>query len=204
MYYDYGGFGQAYFERDAVQSPHPAGYSYYTREFLPFEWYAEKINSELTSQGINPSGSKVLVVGCAYGYTVEYLRQNWDIDAYGMDISSWAVSQAPASVSGEIYQGDARSGQDLKSVRQQTPGGPFDAVVIECVLSCLTDSEAQTAVSNARSEAKSALITRVWSSDGSDVNPDYYNTKTLSAWQSLCDPNGDDYWLTEYEFRPPT
>lgn len=201
-YYDYGGFGEDYFERLSVTAPNPAGYSEYHRDRLPFDFYAKKLHDELVSRGIDPTGSKVLVVGCAYGYTVEYLIDDWDVDAYGMDVSTWAVNQADSEIAygGRIYQGDATSSQDIQNVRNSTQGGQFEIVFNECVLECLTDTEAETAATNMRNEAQQAVVQRVWTENS--ANPDYYNSKTIPQWKNLCDPDGQDYWFTEMEFQP--
>lgn len=195
---DYGGFGRDYFE-GLLYMMLASGYSRYERDLLPFDHYAELLRTKLVERGIDPAGEKVLVVGCAYGYTVEYLRSDWGIDAYGMDVSQWAVDNA---VVDGIYQGDATSANDLRSVRQDTPGGRFGVVFSEAMLSTMTDAEAVAACDNMRSEAQQAAVHRVWSSDGSDIVPEYYNSKTLSEWRALCDPDGDDYWFTEREFQP--
>lgn len=203
-YIDYGGFGADYFEGRTATNPHPAGYSHYRRDLLPFDSYADFMANEIIADGIDPAGEKVLVAGCAYGYTVEHLIEQWDVDAYGMDVSSFAVQQAEAATAygDRIYLGDLTSSQDIRNVRQSTPGGRFRAVFSECVLECLTDSEATSAASNAREEAQHSTYHRIWTADGSDVNPDYYNAHTLSEWQSLCDPAGDDRWYHEDEFQP--
>lgn len=204
MYADYNGFDQSYFEGASVASPHDAGYSSYSRGPLPFEFYARKINDELIAQSIDPTGEKVLIAGCAYGYTVEYLVDNWGVEAYGMDVSTYAVNQSDSEIAygDRVFEGNVLSSQDLRSVRQSTPGGRFSVVLNECVLECLTDAEAEAAAGNMRSEAQTQLVHRVWSTDGSNLNMDWYNAKTLSAWASLCDPNGDDLWFTEREFQP--
>ena len=203
-YADYGGFGEAYFEGHAVADPHPAGYTNYRKSLLPFDHYAAYIRDELLVDGVDPTGEKVLIVGCAYGYTVEYLVDNWDVDCYGMDTSSWAVQQADTEIAygDRVYQGDILSSQDISDVRKATPGGKFRAIITECVLECLTDSEAQTAAENVRNEAQAGVYHRIWTADGSDVNPDWYNDKTLAEWQQLCDPNGEDAWYHEREFQP--
>lgn len=199
---DYGGFGSAYFEGRHHDNPHPAGYSEYRRNLLPFSYYAEKLTTELQARGVDPTGEKVLIVGCAYGYTVEYLIDQWDVDAYGMDVSSWAVEQAATETAygDRIYQGDVTNASDLKAVRQSTPGGKFAVVFSECVLECLTDTEAQTATTNMREEAQQAAGHRVWLADR--LADGEYNEHTLSEWQSLCDPDGQDYWFSEASFQP--
>lgn len=200
-YQDYGGFGENYFEGKQVSNPHPAGYSDYTRELLPFDHYARKVKNELSNKGFSTSGLKILVVGCAYGYTVDQLQIE-GLDAYGMDISQWAQDNAAGSVVGDIYQGDVTIKSDIQNVAQSTQGGDFSVIYSECALECLTDSEAQEACRNMADEASAAVIHRVWSTDGSDINEQEYNSKTLSEWQSLCDPNNQDIWYTERELQP--
>lgn len=202
MYADYGGFGQDYFEGAEVDNPHPAGYRDYRPAMLPFKWYAEFLYDELISMNMNPEGEKVLVVGCAYGYVVDFLINDWNVDAYGMDISQWAVDNAPASISDRIYQGDARNASDMEAIRKNTKGGHFAAIYNECVLECLSDSSAVTMRDNMRSESKYEVFHRVWSTDGSDLNTEWYNGKDIAEWQSLVDPNGEDHWYTEEEFQP--
>lgn len=186
------------FNQDYFTGGDPAGYTDYRRSLHHFDRYADIIHEKLTSQGIDPSGKKVLICGCAFGYTIEWLIDKYNVDCYGMDISQYAVNQADSEIAygNRIYQGDIRNSNDIKNVRQSTPGGKFSLIITEAVLSCLNDTDAETATSNIRNEAKT-VVHRVWT----DSNPDYYNVKTLSEWQTLCDPNGNDYWYPESDFR---
>lgn len=197
-YMDYRGFDRSYFEGQApdVADPHPAGYSQYSRALIPFDYASEVADQSIRGQGVGPNYS-IGVIGCAYGYSVESLNTHAHIDAYGLDISSYAVGQSPPGT--PVTQGDVL---DAKALRSARTGGPPDVVYNECVLECLTDSEAITAAENMRSEARQTVVHRVWSADGSDVNPDYYNDKTVSEWQSLVDPAGDDVWVPEEAFHP--
>lgn len=52
-----------------------------------------------------PPGSTVLEVGCAYGYLVQMLRR-MGYDAYGMDISEFALSQADPEVRPYLIRAD--------------------------------------------------------------------------------------------------
>lgn len=198
-YSDYRNFGETYFEGESVSDPHPAGYDSYYPGLLPFGGYAGKVRRELRQKGINPNNITVAVIGCAYGFTVKELVEH-NTDAYGIDISSWAVSNSPSGYT--VVQGDVLSSSDLKNARQ---GGPPEIVYNECVLSCLTDSEAVTACNNMRSEAKQTVLHRVWTTGGSDLGEDlsegWYNSKTLSEWKNLCDPDGEDSWYSEKEFQ---
>ena len=51
-------------------------------------------------------GARVLDVGCAFGYMVRRLRER-GLDAWGTDISSYAISQAPAETRPYLIQGPA-------------------------------------------------------------------------------------------------
>lgn len=179
------------------------GYTDYSRELLPFDWYANKLVTEMEQElGGSADGATILVLGCAFGYTVEFLVENHSADAHGMDVSQYAVDAASTETShgGRVTQGDATVENDVKGAVKGKP----DVVFTECLLSCLTDAEAQAACQNARSQAKD-VVHRVWSSDGSDVNDrgsaSWYNEKTLAEWRSLCDPDGVDYWYHDDDWR---
>lgn len=171
------------------------GYSTYTRNLLPFEHYAAFIDQELRANGIDPQKSRVHIVGAAYGYTAEWLQNRHNIAASGQDISAFALGRSP--LPGVLSHADARNGIDTQFAR----GNRYDVIITECVLSCLSDADAQTLVDNCRSSARNVLH-RVWTTDGSDVNPDYYNAKTLAEWQALVDPNGVDIWYHDHDFAP--
>lgn len=173
----------------------PYGYSTYSRNILPFEHYAAFIDQELRARGIDPQKSTVHLVGCAYGYTAEWLQNRHNVAVSGQDISSHALGRSP--VPGRVVQGDARGGINTTYAK----GNRYDVIITECLLSCLSDADAQTVVDNCRGRSRT-LVHRVWTADGSDVNPDYYNAKTLAEWQALVDPDGVDIWYHDRDFAP--
>lgn len=208
-YYDYEGFEERYFQGHRFSDGgNPAGYTRYDSSTLPYDHYAQKMLQDAKDRGNSIKNKPVLIVGCANGYTVDWLIQN-GVDAYGMDISSWAISQAPDSISDRLYQGDATVEKDVKSVTQsiKPKGNKFELIVTEAVLSCLTDSEAQSLCNAVEGYTKYTLH-RVWANrktetKGGGGNWDtYYNNKTLSGWKTLCDPNSDYIWKDEREFQP--
>lgn len=199
---DYGGFGEDYFlGNNFSDGGHDAGYGDYRHELLPFSDFAQKIRDELDAAGQNINQTECLVVGCATGFTVEHLVEDHGIDAWGMDISSFAVNQADTdtSVGGRVLQGDVLSSTDLRDVRQTKGGGRFNVVFVENVLSTLTDSEAVTAGSNARSEAQDTVVWSVYDTSFT-LRSDWYNAKTMDQWRSLVDPNDEDVWFSRSEF----
>lgn len=62
--------------------------------------------AEIIFQGVkkfnNYTPNTMLDVGCAYGFITEYF-QGKGVNSYGVDISEWAVSQAPKLVQGKIF-----------------------------------------------------------------------------------------------------
>lgn len=204
-YADYSGFDSTYFEGTSVSNPHAAGYGNYRQDLLPFTHYAQKIIDEWDARGV--ATGKILIVGCAYGFTVESLVDKGE-DAYGMDLSTHAVNQADSatSVGGRIYQGDVTVKADIESVESSTGGGQFDLIVNECVFATQTDAEASSAATNMRDRAADTVVQRVWASDGSDLerdlSADWYNSKTMTEWRNHCDPNGQDVWISETAFQP--
>jgi cyclopropane fatty-acyl-phospholipid synthase-like methyltransferase len=70
-----------------------------------YHWMPERIYREIRSVifklGIKPD-DRVLDYGCAKGYWVKGLR-HYGIDAYGVDISEYALSHADKEVKGYLY-----------------------------------------------------------------------------------------------------
>lgn len=207
-YADYGGFDARYFEGEEVDDPHPAGYSFYDRDARSFAKQADAALAACHARGVNPaaSGASMLVVGCAYGYTVESLLA-MGVDAWGLDVSTHATTRGAArlGIADRVLQGDAADSADIARVRDAA-GGAFDAVLTECVLSTCTDDEAAAIAARAREATTDAggVIHRVWSADGdgAGIDPEWYNVQSLDAWASICDPAGDDGWLDNGWFDP--
>lgn len=198
-YADYGGFGQDYFDGNTVASGHAAGYDDYRHDLLPFSGFAQEIRNKLDSTGFNLSQVEMLVAGCAFGHTVQHLVDDHGVDAWGMDISQYAVDNAPSGTADRIIQGDLTVKSDIQNVAQTKGGGKFDVIVGEGVLTCMSGTEASGAASNARSEAQGTAMWSVYD-DSFGVNTDWYNSKSLSGWKSVADPNNDDVWFSRNEY----
>lgn len=180
MYRDYGGFGKDYWHGEEVPDTHPAGFSWYDEDSFPFRQYADVVHHYA-----DPDDS-IVVVGCAFGYTVAELRSR-GLTALGLDYSTYAVENA---VTDHVMKGD---------VRRFVPNA--DIVFDSSVLTSLTDHEAMEACENMREAARDRVIHKVWSTDGSRINEEHYNAKLLEDWIALCDPDEQDIWLTEFDFH---
>ena len=116
----------SYFEGQLNGNTHPAGYSSYSKcnynqvstMYVPtFEESTGSIygdickglNIKLTNRFI---GKKLLVLGAAYGWEVKGFR-DLGIDAWGVDVSSYAISQAQPAIQPYLINQNAL---DRKSV----------------------------------------------------------------------------------------
>ena len=89
---------------------------------------------QLVSLGVkthfNPK--KVLDVGCAKGFMVKALREQ-GIEAWGVDVSEYALSTAPEDIRGHLYR------VDLNRDALPFADGYFDCVTFLGTIECLDD-----------------------------------------------------------------
>lgn len=128
------------------------------------------------------AGKTVLVVGCAYGLSVQALRAR-GVTAYGMDVSSWAIGQAPADTAPFLLVGDARvssswsAARNLAGLKGKTL---FDVVIVEDVDTCWSDADAAAVAGLARQFGK--LVVHLIDTG---VSADWYNVHDLAGWKAL-------------------
>ena len=107
----------SYFDGGKTSLSHNAGYSRYRRwerinnDFLPHsestgEYWKDFAKRLL--QDYDLKGKKVLEIGCAKGYVIEDLR-DLGVDAYGLDVSSYAIGEAVEKVKPYLTVADART-----------------------------------------------------------------------------------------------
>ena len=155
-------------------NPHPEGYW----EYALSDWMSGEIQRYLLS--LNPAvmaNKKVLELGCAKGYLVEYLR-NLGIDAYGIDISQYAIDNTPIPdyvTLGDIYDLSAYSNKE------------FDWVYSIRLLPCLDPATIPDLITNITKISKNQLHIIDEPSYGST---DYYNLQTKETWANYSFPHG--------------
>jgi len=131
-------YDASYFDGGKQSLQHRAGYARYER------WYR---NQGANSQGehfrdiakilfdkYQLNGKKVLEIGCAKGFVVKDLR-DFGADAYGIDVSQYAIDNAEAGMSQFLTVADART--HLSSYKTNE----FDLVFSLRFFECLTDAE---------------------------------------------------------------
>jgi len=181
--------------------PNTAGYTHYCETTYykeNFELFTNRLVQKLSN--LNLTNKKVLVVGCAYGFVVKYLV-SLGVNAFGFDISEYAISQADPSIASRVFVGDARTETAFQTAKTMAgltkPNDKFDLIVDEDMLSCLTDSEASAFCTLARSY--SSYFVHIYSEFSNLDN--YYNYKTVSAWKALVDNRNRDRWFTRLKWE---
>jgi 2-polyprenyl-3-methyl-5-hydroxy-6-metoxy-1,4-benzoquinol methylase len=90
------------FDREFFDGKRDTGYGGYKQDG---RWDAVALRMTL-HYGLKP-GARVLDIGCAKGYLVQALRQR-GIEAYGIDVSAYAISEAPEQIKPLLLCADAR------------------------------------------------------------------------------------------------
>ena len=124
-----------------------------------------------------PQG-KVLDIGCAMGYLVRRLRAK-GVDAYGVDISSYALEHAPTEV---------REYLELVDVTQGLPfqNQEYDLVYSTGVFEHFEGEGLSKAISETVRIAKRGIIAITLKGDpGAEEDPNHPTLKTKEEWQAL-------------------
>ena len=128
-------YNASYF--DGVLNPpaHPAGYSNYERGTSIYaktglDYWGGRAKKLVDRFGLR--GKKVLELGCAKGFCVESLRK-FDVEAYGIDVSKYAIESASDSISRFLYCGDVLTTSLIQ--------GKFDLIFSLAFLDCIAEED---------------------------------------------------------------
>lgn len=190
-------YDQSYF----VGGEDIGGYSDYSS---PMTYYnerpdavAQKYIDFANSLGTNIVGKKVLVVGCAYGYSIQSLLAR-GVDAYGIDISSWAISQSP--VAARIVQGNASLAAPWAAAKtlagMTKPNDKFEVVIDEDMICCLTDAEATAFCAFAKDYGAMAFHLV----DASPNLDNWYNFRTPAQWKAFIGNSPKEKWVSRFDW----
>jgi len=171
----------SYFDGKIGPYKHNAGYSSYGRwnrihnDFVPNEQSTGEYWKDLALRyNLDHSlqNKKVLEIGCAKGFVVQAMRE-LGIDAYGIDVSQYAIDCADESVKPYLRVADVRTALSGYANRE------FAYVFSRRTLSCFTNTE----ISGLVTQMNRIAVQQVhcyWDVD----NPQYYNIMPI---QTLID-----------------
>lgn len=170
-------YDASYFDGHSQRVRHNAGYYRYKRwarnagENSTGEFYKD-IAQRLDNK-YNLSGKKILEIGCAKGFIVEDLRE-FGADAYGLDISSYAIGEASPLVQPYLTVGDIRT-----SLSGYT-NNEFDGILSLRTLECLSDLEIPLVITEMNRIANKQIHIIE-----EEPNPRFYNAHPISWWANL-------------------
>jgi len=129
-------YNQSYFDGDAGRYRHNAGYSYYSRCYRTDGPTSTGEKWRDFAAGLaarfNLYGKRVLELGCAKGFVVEDLR-SLNVDAWGVDISAYAIGCAAERVRPCLHIADALT--YLQGLKNDAYDFMFSHGFLECIAS---------------------------------------------------------------------
>jgi len=169
----------SYFDGKKTTYSHNAGYAEYKRwkrfgnDFVPTEESTGEYFRDLALRLKNDyslANKKVLELGCAKGFVVEDLRE-MGVDAYGIDVSQYAIDQASPAVKPYLTVADART--HLSTYKNKE----FDVVFSRWFLSCIDDADLPNLIKEMNRISKLQVhIVR------EEMPPEFYNAKLGKEW----------------------
>lgn len=175
-------YDEMYFDGGTTPYQHNAGYSKYHRwhrindDFVPHEESTGEYWHDMAkwvTQRFPIQGKKVLEIGCAKGYVVEALR-DFGVDAYGIDVSEYAISCAREDIKPYLRVGDIRTA--LKDYKRNE----FDVLFSRWTLECIADADLPELIADMNRIAK----VQIHAIDES-IKPEYYNRKPIEEWRAM-------------------
>jgi predicted TPR repeat methyltransferase len=170
-------YDMSYFDGRKGPLKHNAGYAKYER------WARRDSATSLGEKWLDKAAAlgerhqlqnkKVLEIGCAKGFLVKDLR-DMGVDAYGLDVSPYAIGEAEDGMAPHLYTGDARTYLSNFSRNE------FDVVFSLRFLECIAEADLPGLVSEMNRISKLQFH-----EIDVDPNPDYYVVQPLSWWASL-------------------
>jgi len=170
-------FDQSYFDGATTRMRHNAGYSRYERWHRydgtnsTGEFWADFAASLL--RDFDLAGEKILELGCAKGFVVEDLRAQ-GVDAYGCDVSEYAISKASESVQPYLLCGEALL------ILRSTPPEEYDFIISRGLLECIDPVAFPSLVAEMnRTAQKQVHFVHI------EINPEFYVRQSLQQWAAF-------------------
>jgi GT2 family glycosyltransferase len=131
-----------------------------------------------------------LVLGCARAYLVQALRE-LGVDAKGIDISQWAIDNAPQKIKEHLYIGDICDLSRFKTAQ-------FDVVTAFDVFEHITVPDLYTAIGEASRVCKDTMIIDV------PLNPDDLHPDQSSGTdKSHVSVYSEKFWIEQFACTTP-
>ncbi len=144
----------------------------YARDDVWFAFFARIADGIVSTIGTG----RALDAGCAWGLLVEALRDR-GVDAYGFDISSYAIAQAAPAIRPYCWQASATDEID----------GRYDLIVCQEIFPHLTEEDGHAAIANFCRHGDAVLFS---CSPSDPTAPRHRNAKRLEFWLRSFERHG--------------
>lgn len=172
-------YDQSYFDGRLATYRHNAGYSEYKRWFRhEGEGSTGEYWKDMAAGWINHlalSGKKVLEIGCAKGFLVKDLR-DMGVDAWGLDVSQYAVDNCEPEVAPYLSVGDARTYLSNYSNKE------WDVVLSLRFLECIDEADLPDLVDEINRISKKSVHVVDNFVDAKSGAGQYYTQHTPQEW----------------------
>lgn len=177
-------YDASYFDGASQVLKHNAGYSKYERWFRKHgvnslgEFWKDKAKKIFDDYSL--LNKKVLEIGCAKGFVVKDLR-DFGADAFGLDVSQYAIDNAENGMSSFLTAGDARTSLSAYSANE------FDVVFSLRFLECIDDADLPSLIKemNRISKFQFHVVDEFVGYPEKTGAAQFYNSHTLEDWVAM-------------------
>jgi len=177
----------SYFDGRKATYSHNAGYGAYERWYRKEgvnslgEFWKDEAKKYLDTYQLQ--GKKVLELGCAKGFIVKDLR-DMGVDAYGLDISQYAIDNCEPEAAPYLTVGDARTTLSTYKNRE------FDVVFSRSFMECIPEADLPSLIDDINRISKSQFhIIDEFIGEKSNA-AQYYLNKPIEDWVNYSWPRG--------------
>jgi SAM-dependent methyltransferase len=147
-----------------------------------------------------PDAARVLDYGCAKGFMVKAFRE-LGYAAYGVDVSQYALSQAPEGAREYAWYVDPEVPQSV------LPAGCYDLIIAKDVFEHIHESNLLRLIPKLSAICESIFVVVPLGKDGAYIAPEYERDVThvvrrpLDWWAALLNDNGFDVQWSKYRVK---
>ena len=179
-----------FFDKDYYENGIATGKSCYENyRWIPELTYplAHAICSNLSLQ----KGTKLLDYGCAHGFVVKAMR-DFGIDAYGCDVSSFAISKAPKEIDNYLKIID----KDLSNLIVTSEWGRFDWILSKDVFEHIPVSNLEKIIKDCSNYSDNIFVVVPLGENGKyrieayENDPSHVIRENEAWWTNILEDNG--------------
>lgn len=179
-YLDPEDYNASYFDGITQPTRHNAGYSLYKRwprydrirgrSGSTGEYFKDLAEALMEELELDVGNKQVLIIGCAKGFLVKSLR-DLTVDAWGIDVSSYAIGEA------EPGMGDYLEIADARTKLADYNNNAWDYIISMRFMECVPDVDVDALITEMNRVSKNQ-----YHIIGEFENANYYTQRSIADW----------------------